>query len=388
MRTLLEHQVVGFIVVPSYEPAPELVHLIGSGVPVVLLNRPIPGVELDLLGLDSYGDARLAVEHLIGHGRRRVATLLQPMRTPATREHLRGYQDATRAAGLPDDLFLETGVDWTDGEAATRALFARDPTIDALFSSSHLLTIGAYAALEALGRRIPDDVAIIGQNDLPWTAQLRSPLSVLHQSDQEFGTQAVRLLMDRLADPAGARRQVVCPERLILRRSCGCPWPRHAGNRRERGGGMTERLGDRFWAWATLPNALRSDATGIDRDSAMSPAAGAAYLGVPNIIMAGFLPPTDAEADAVKHLNRVAWEMSFGTVADMEANRPNFDFGQNLPPIQSLAARYPNVEAVLLDDLTTMDITRRGMPPRVLADLSFALHCGPVPSRSGVSSTR
>jgi LacI family transcriptional regulator len=226
MRTLLEHQVVGFIVVPSYQPAPELVQLIGSGVSVVLLNRPIPGVELDLLGLDSYGDARLAVEHLIGHGRHRIATLLQPMRTPATREHLRGYQDATRAAGLPDDLFLETGVDWTDGEAATIALFARDPAIDALFSSSHLLTIGAYAALESLGRRIPDDVAIIGQNDLPWAAQLRSPLSVLHQSDQEFGTQAVRLLMDRLADPTGTRRQVVCPERLILRRSCGCPWPR------------------------------------------------------------------------------------------------------------------------------------------------------------------
>jgi LacI family transcriptional regulator len=226
MRTLLEHQVVGFIVVPSYQPDPELVQLIGSGVPVVLLNRPIPGVELDLLGLDSYGDARLAVEHLIGHGRRRVATLLQPMRTPASREHLRGYQEATRAAGLPDDLFRETGVGSTDGESATRALFERDPGIDALFCSSHLLTIGAYAALESLGRRIPDDVAIIGQNDLPWTSQLRSPLSVLHQSDQEFGTQAVRLLMDRLADPTGARRQVVCPERLILRHSCGCPWPR------------------------------------------------------------------------------------------------------------------------------------------------------------------
>src|SRR5215207_5117453 len=108
---------------------------------------------------------------------------------------------------------------------------------------------------------------------------------------------------------------------------------------------MTERLGDRFWAWATLPNALRSDPTGIDRDSTMTPAAGAAYLDVPNIIMAGFLPPNDAEAGAVKHLNRVAWEMSFGTPADMEANRPNFDFSQNLPPIQSVAAHNPNVEA-------------------------------------------
>jgi hypothetical protein len=142
---------------------------------------------------------------------------------------------------------------------------------------------------------------------------------------------------------------------------------------------MTARLGDRFWAWATLPNALRSDPTGIDRDSTMTPAAGAADLGVPSIIMAGFLPPTDAEADAVKHLTRVAWEMSFGTPADMEANRPNFDFSQNLRPIQDLATRYPNVEAVLLDDLTTMDITRRGMPPSVLADLSFELHSRPRP---------
>jgi LacI family transcriptional regulator len=228
VRTLLEHRVVGFIMVPSYEPDPALARLVGTGAPVVLLNRPIPGVELDFLGSDACAGARLAVEHLIGHGRRRIGAILQPMRTPASREHLRGQQSALRDAGLDDSLFIETGVDSADGAAATRELLARHPDIDALCVSSHLLTIGAYAALAALGRCIPDDVAVIGHDDLPWAAQLRAPLSVLHQSDQAFGERAVRVLIDRLADRTGPRQQIVCPQQLILRRSCGCRWEAEA----------------------------------------------------------------------------------------------------------------------------------------------------------------
>jgi hypothetical protein len=142
---------------------------------------------------------------------------------------------------------------------------------------------------------------------------------------------------------------------------------------------VTETLGDRFWAWATLPNALRSDPTGIDRDSVMTPAAGAAFLGVPNMIMAGFLPPNETEAAPVQHLKRVVWEMSLGSPEDVEQRRPTFDFRPNLPPIQAVADRFTNVEALLLDDLTTNDITRRGMPPSVLADLSFAVYSRPRP---------
>lgn len=142
---------------------------------------------------------------------------------------------------------------------------------------------------------------------------------------------------------------------------------------------MPEQLLNRLWVWATRVNQLRSDLEGILRDSTMTPAGGASYLGVPNIVMAGFLPATDTEAGQVQHLQRVAWEMGFGTEADELADRRNFDFSQNLPPIQALAARYPNVDSIILDDLTTMDITRRGMPPSVLAHLCAEIQAHPHP---------
>ncbi len=166
------------------------------GLPAVLGGRPIgPGQEISYVDIDNVGGARGAVEHLIGSGRRKVATIagLQDMGVGVDR--LRGYQEAMGSARQR----IAYG-DWGEmsGTEAMRELLAKEPDIDAVFVASDLMAAGALRALRELGRRVPDDVAVVGFEDSPIAAQTEPPLTTVYQPVEEMGRQMVALLLARI----------------------------------------------------------------------------------------------------------------------------------------------------------------------------------------------
>lgn len=198
------------------DPLPGLLH--AAGVPVVLGGRPVTvSDDWTFVDIDNAGGARLAVGHLLGLGRRRIATIAGPQDMGAGRARLAGYRGAVAAAGQAEIVgygdFTEAG-----GAQAMREVLDRDPGVDAVFAASDRMAIGAMAVLKAAGRRVPLDVAVVGFDDSEASPFSDPPLTTVHQSTDEMSRRMVRLLRTRM-DGDDARTSVILPTFVVVRAS-------------------------------------------------------------------------------------------------------------------------------------------------------------------------
>jgi DNA-binding LacI/PurR family transcriptional regulator len=192
-----------------------------AGVPAVLVGRPAGAAPASYVDADNRGGAGKAVGHLARRGRRRIATITGPLDMGVGLDRLEGYRDGLAAAGLAGsgDL-VETG-DFTEegGAAAMDRLLARpgDP-VDAVFAASDLMAAGALRALRAAGRRVPEDVAVVGFEDSAVARYAQPPLTTVRQPIEEMGRQATRLLLAQVAGDAGGMHLILDTE-LVVRAS-------------------------------------------------------------------------------------------------------------------------------------------------------------------------
>jgi DNA-binding LacI/PurR family transcriptional regulator len=195
--------------------------LAGRGVPVVVGGRPPTGDTVSYVDVDNVGGARAAVAHLVEGGRRTIATISGPADMNVGIDRLDGYRQALDAAGLPRDPALEAAADFTQegGAAAMHRLLEAQPAIDGVFAASDLMAAGAVQTLRAAGRRIPQDVAVVGFDDSSIAATSEPPLTSVRQPIEEMGREMVRVLLEQAARPAAARRKVILATRLVRRRS-------------------------------------------------------------------------------------------------------------------------------------------------------------------------
>jgi LacI family transcriptional regulator len=144
------------------------------------------------------------------------------------RSRLHGYEDALREAGIEPGEDLAVEADWTPGTAAaaTRLLLQRDPEMTAIFVHSDTMAIGVLSALATAGRRVPDDVAVVGCDDMPFAEYLMPPLSSLRVPFAETGERAVELLLRSIAGETPPEAPVRLPVELIVRESCGARIPK------------------------------------------------------------------------------------------------------------------------------------------------------------------
>ena len=200
------------------DPLPE--DLRRRGIPVVVAGRPNAS-GLTYVDVDNQGGAASAVRHLIDSGRRRVATIAGPQDMAPGADRLAGYRDALNASGIPVALERVAIADFTldGGRMAMAALLERDTDIDAVFAASDLMALGAMDVLRSAGRRIPEDVAVIGFDDSPMAESALPPLSSVRQPIEEMGREMTRLLVSSLRLPDGPPRRVVLDTTLIERRS-------------------------------------------------------------------------------------------------------------------------------------------------------------------------
>jgi DNA-binding LacI/PurR family transcriptional regulator len=190
-----------------------------GSVPVVVLGRPL-GYEqvLSWVAVDDEAAAFEAVTLLLDQGRSRVGTITGPLNTSSGRDRLEGYRRAVGTSQPPD---LVTGGDWSpaSGRAAALRLLAADPQIDGLFVASDLMAREAMAVLKESGRRIPEDVAVVGFDDSAAAVQADPPLTTIHQSFEQSAAEAVRILSELIAAPGSGPQHVLMPTRLIRRKS-------------------------------------------------------------------------------------------------------------------------------------------------------------------------
>jgi DNA-binding LacI/PurR family transcriptional regulator len=221
IRYLTGGHVDGVLLVSLHGQDPIPAALAARGVPVVFVGRPPQGADVSYVDVDNRQGGRRATRHLIELGRRRVATIAGPSDMAAGQDRLDGYRDSVRAAGLAGGSGLVEHGDFTyeGGAAAMERLLAMAPDIDAVFCASDLMAAAAIGVLLARGRRVPEDVAVVGYDDSPLAATTRPPLTSVRQPIEEMGPEAVHLLLDAIERADRPSRRVVLATELVLRAS-------------------------------------------------------------------------------------------------------------------------------------------------------------------------
>jgi len=217
-------RVDGLIVLSPDVDAQALRRNLPDTLPVVLLDTPVEGADLDAINLDNHGGAFAMTRHLAGLGHRRIAFIRGPEENADARERRRGYRDALRAAGIAPAAALEIPGDFSEeaGFAAGRRLLALDPRPTAVFAANDSMAIGCLFALREAGVEVPGDLALAGFDDIPIARYLTPPLSSVHVPIAELGTRAMeRLLLAVQSKNGHERRQETVPTTLVVRGSCG-----------------------------------------------------------------------------------------------------------------------------------------------------------------------
>lgn len=246
LKTLTERRVEGVILCPADgedQDRSHLTSLIESRIPVVLLDRFIPGLKVDTVGLDNRAAAREATQALIDQGHRRIALVTggAPAHEPRLRRpgmkgveriavttlgaRAAGFRDALLAAGIePEPQYLTAGgFHRDDAEATTRMLMTLPTPPTAILTSDSILTMGVLAAFRRLGLHSPDDVSLVGFDDPEWAEIVDPPVTVVRQPVHEIGVRACELLLRRIANPERAPARHRLRGELIRRESIAPP---------------------------------------------------------------------------------------------------------------------------------------------------------------------
>lgn len=222
----LSRRVDGMILAPATEHDSIPAALTSAGVPVVLVDRGVQeGGRFDSVTVDNVTGARLAAEHLLGLGHRRIGVISGPLTATPGRERHETFLAVLAGAGADLDPALVQVANFREGggRAATDRMLdlAEPPT--ALFVANNLMTVGALKALHARGVRVPIELSVVGFDDLDLGALLDPPLTVVDRPDITQGERAAAVLLERIDSGGGPAVHVELPVQLVVRASTSAP---------------------------------------------------------------------------------------------------------------------------------------------------------------------
>ncbi len=222
LRVMQAERVAGLIISPTSADE-EFIELRQLGIPIILLDRRTDKFETDAVTIDNVGGAYLATKHLIDCGYERIGMIGGSPYLTTGRERYEGYRKALHAAGMKiDEKLIKVGNFKTDtGYALAKEFIASPQPPRAIFVANNLMTLGTLRALRENGVLVPQEMALVGFDDMPWSSELCPPLTAVSQPTYELGQETVQLLLRRLADPQAPIRTVTLQPRLVIRESCG-----------------------------------------------------------------------------------------------------------------------------------------------------------------------
>ncbi|MBE7550597.1 MAG: LacI family DNA-binding transcriptional regulator [Anaerolineales bacterium] len=224
-RRLGEHNTDGLLVFIDSLDEAELTRLYHLGFPMVLLHRSSPAsLHIPCVTFENKSGSRKLIDHLIeAHGRQRIAFLRGPEGNEDSYWREMGYREALAAHNLPFDsaLIALGGFDQEQARSSVETWLGQGVEIDAIFSGDDEAGIGALVALQRAGKRVPEDIALVGFDDVDVSRYLTPPLTTVRAPIEQAGREAARKLV-QLIKSGQTAPLVLLPTELVIRRSCGC----------------------------------------------------------------------------------------------------------------------------------------------------------------------
>lgn len=223
LQMFLEQRVDGILFNPAHAESELISSWSALSIPVVTLDRTLPGLPFGLVAMDNALGVGLAVAHLAALGHRRIGFVSWHPRSLSNRqERLRGYLDALATVDVAFDRaliqFAEDG--WSDGVDCTLELLAEPEPPTAIISATSMLNLQVLAAIKRSGRRVPEDISVVGYDDSPWDSLLDPPLTTVATPAQQLGFVAAQRLVAALdAGEATVSGEVRLVPKLVIRNS-------------------------------------------------------------------------------------------------------------------------------------------------------------------------
>jgi LacI family transcriptional regulator len=222
---LTNKQVDGIIFVATGERGESLGKLLEMDVPVVVMDRHFPGLDMDVVLVDNYQGGYMAAHYLLALGHRRIACIAGPSNINPSAQRVAGFRDALKEMGLAErpeymqhgDFHPDTG--W---EAARRMLTLPEPPT-AIFACNDLMAMGVLRAAGELGLRTPENLSVIGYDDIDLASYTIPPLTTIQQPKNEMGQAALQFLLNRIQDKNQAPQHILLPAKVVRRGSCQSP---------------------------------------------------------------------------------------------------------------------------------------------------------------------
>lgn len=214
-------QVDGMIFVAAGGSREAFSNIVRNGLPLVVVDRDIGDLGLDTVTTNNYRGGLIATQHLIGLGHEIIGCITGPSNITPSAERVTGYRDALKEAKLEveETLLVRGDFHAPSGFDATTRLLERRPYPTALFVCNDMMAIGALRAVAKLGMRVPEDVAIVGFDDIELASYTIPALTTISQPKQQIGQTAIQLILDRISNQLLPPRHKILDTHLIIRES-------------------------------------------------------------------------------------------------------------------------------------------------------------------------
>lgn len=221
IEVLLQRRVDGLLITPVQDRSDDIKALIERKVPFVIVGRHFEELEVDEIHSDEVKGGFFATRHLIKRGRKNILVITGYLFKSAAYMRLEGYKKALKEYGIPfrEELIIETDIDIESGYQAMREAIEKGLEFDAVFCYNDLLAFGAMKALKERGYRIPEDVAVVGYDDIVYSSFVCPSLTTVRIKKFEMGYEAFRMLLQRLKGRRKKRKRVILDVELVVRES-------------------------------------------------------------------------------------------------------------------------------------------------------------------------
>jgi len=222
VEMMTHHPVDGIVLVPANSKEQYLKQLASGPLPVVTVDRPMEVATTDTVGVENRAGARLAVDHLIQHGNKRIVCAASNSHLLTIKERIAGYQESMRHAKLTSAKEVHL-LNQSSARVAISQLFGSRSRPQALFTANNVSTTWVIEALKEMKIEIGRDVALVGFDDIEFYALITPPITAVTQPAAELGRMSARLLLQRIkGELTGSSIRTVLPVSLVIRESCGC----------------------------------------------------------------------------------------------------------------------------------------------------------------------
>jgi len=223
LKTLRSKMVDGVLIAPATLEGEHLEKFKNIGIPIVILDRTLPDINIDMIVADNYRGGHDAAKYLVSLGHTIIGYVDRIYDLPHSLERKNGFIKALKEKGIllnNEDNIVRGGITFNDGVEASKKILKKNPRITAIFSFNDINALGAIRGLTELGLKVPKDVSVVGYDDIPLSSIYIPSLTTVHYPVSEMAKEASKLLLKRIAEPIFKKAsRIVIPNELIIRES-------------------------------------------------------------------------------------------------------------------------------------------------------------------------